>query len=383
MRTEGDTFLNEGLLRKGMSIPSDQLEAFREALDRAARPLFFFDGDADGLTAFTLLYKYKKEGRGVMISGRPQLNEDFLRKYEAYQPDVVFILDTAQVTQEFIDGVRCPIYWLDHHEPQQGSLQLPKRVHYLNPRLENPDDGRPTAFWAYQIARQEENIWIAMVGIIGDYFFDEFLAERLRERFPEYLSRKITHQGEALFDSPLGTLIRVMNFNLKGAVSDSMTSVKIFTRIEHPDEILHQESPRGRYLWKRYLRVMKHYERLFAEAEQQIDAKDPFIVFVYQNEVFSLSSELANELKYRHKEKVVVVGRRHEGKVMMSLRSEVVPILPSLQKALGEVEGYGGGHPRACGAVVAEKDFDRFIKLFREAFSSFERTFRIEEKEEP
>jgi single-stranded DNA-specific DHH superfamily exonuclease len=348
-----------------MAIPPERLQAFKAALDAAARPLFFYDGDADGLTSFILLYKYKKEGKGIMISGRPQLTTDFVRKYEEYEPDAVFILDTAQLTQEFIDAIHCPIYWLDHHDPKHPELKLPKRMHYFNPRLYDDKDGRPTSFWAYQVTK--ENLWIAMIGVIGDYHFDDEMAAHFRTEYPDYLPIDITNQGKALFHSLLGELIRVVNFNLKGAVASCLASVKILARIEHPDEIMQQTSPRGKYLWKRYQRVLTHYQRLYNQALSK-NTDEHFLIFIYEHDLFSLSGDLANELKYNFQDKAVVIGRANEGKVMMSLRSENYEVLPALQVALRQVHGYGGGHPKACGAAVAQDDFDTFLTVFKEEF---------------
>ncbi|MBN1274932.1 DHH family phosphoesterase [Candidatus Woesearchaeota archaeon] len=349
-----------------MAIPEDRLHAFRKALDEAARPLFFFDGDADGLTSYALLYRYKKEGKGVMISGRPQLNSDFSRKVDEYAPDAVFILDTAQLTQEFVDHIACPMHWLDHHDPKHPELRLPKRMHYYNPRLWDDDDGRPTAYWAYRIVQQD--LWIAMAGIIGDYHYDASLAEELRKFFPELLPKTITHQGEALFDSPLGTLIRILNFNLKGPVSSCLTSVKILTRIDHPDEILKQETARGRYLYKRYERVLKHYRKLLDEAMEEAKKDEDYVIFTYEDDTYSLSGELANEVKYRNKDKAVIIGRKHDGKVIMSLRGEHHEVLGPLRAALTVTEGYGGGHPKACGAVVPEERFGEFVEEFKKKY---------------
>jgi hypothetical protein len=239
-------------------------------------------------------------------------------------------------------------------------------MRYYNPRLHDDSDGRPTAYWAYLVARQD--LWIAMAGIVGDYHFDEGLADELRETFPELLPRKIKHQGEALFDSPLGTLIRILNFNLKGPVSSCLTSVKILTRIEHPDEILKQESSRGRYLYKRYERVLRAYKPLLDAAMAEAKKDPHFVIFTYENDVYSLSGELANEVKYRNKDKATIIGRKHDGKVIMSLRGENHEVLGPLQAALKVADGYGGGHPKACGAVVAEEHFPAFIEEFKKAF---------------
>ena len=113
---------------------------------------------------------------------------------------------------------------------------------------------------------------------------------------------------------------------------------------------------------------MEHYERLIAAAQEHVKKKDDVIVYIYNNDTYSLSGELANELKYRNKEKAVIIGRKHDGKVMMSLRSETYEVLGPLQAALKEVEGYGGGHPLACGAAVIQEHFDAFLELFKRAY---------------
>ncbi len=335
-----------------MGITTKELTEMKEAIEKAANPLFFFDGDTDGLASFTLLYKLKGEGRGVMISGRPLLTEDYLKKIDYYQPDLVVILDLATITQEFIDGIKVPVYWLDHHQPN-NEIRLPKNFHYLNPRLKDPEDGRPTSYWAYQIAKKD--LWVAMTGIIGDYYY--LLVDELRKEYPDLLPEEITDQGQALFNSPLGELIRIINFNLKGAVRECMTSVKIFTRIESPYEILRQETPRGRYLWKKAQKVMKEYELLLKRAEENIKQEEPII----------LLGELANELKVKNPDKIVIVGRKNDERIIMSIRGEKKEVLGPLQEALKGVNGYGGGHPKACGASVEEKDFEKFLEQFKKA----------------
>lgn len=370
--TWSDDFFNKlfkylKLTLSQMSIPTEKIDEFRDALDKSARPLFFYDGDLDGLSSYTLLFKYKGEGKGIMVSGRPKLGEDFARKYEEYQPDAVFILDLAQITQEFIDMIPAPIYWLDHHEPEHPELHMPKRMKYYNPRLWNNEDGRPTAYWAYLIANKQD-VWIATAGIISDYHFEEAVIEEFRKFYPDLLPRTIKHQGEALYDSKIGELIRILNFNLKGPVSNALTSVKIFTRIEHPDEILKQESAKGKYLYKRYEKVNVEYQKLLTLAKTSSAGDKDFMIFTYHHDKYSLSGELANELKYRNKNKAVIIGRHHDNKVIMSIRSENYEVHEALKVAMEGKDGHGGGHPKACGALIAENDFPEFIEQFKAKF---------------
>ena len=41
------------------------------------------------------------------------------------------------------------------------------------------------------------------------------------------------------------------------------------------------------------------------------------------------------------------------------------PIVEPLQRALQGINGHGGGHPQACGALVKEEDWERFLENFR------------------
>ena len=140
-----------------MALTKKQIAEFRAELETSFNPLFFFDDDPDGLSSFLLMYRFVREGRGIVVKATPDLKEDFARKVHEYMPDKVFILDKPDVTQDFIDAVNVKLVWLDHHQPikRQG-------IHYFNPRIKKQSDGRPTSFWAYKIVDQDE--WIAMVG---------------------------------------------------------------------------------------------------------------------------------------------------------------------------------------------------------------------------
>ena len=117
-------------------LKEKHIKKLRKELE-CTRPLYFFHDDPDGLCSFLLLYRHIKEGKGVIIKSSPRIDEKYLRKVEEYQPDKVFILDLAVVEQEFIDKVKVPIIWIDHHEPLERT-----KVKYFNPRVKNPKNNR-------------------------------------------------------------------------------------------------------------------------------------------------------------------------------------------------------------------------------------------------
>ena len=99
-------------------LTQKEVTLLRKELASAKNPLFFYDGDGDGLASFLLLYRIHREGKGVALRGSSQLNEKSLRKVAELDPDKIFVLDIPLMTQEFIDKAKRPIFWIDHHPPQ-------------------------------------------------------------------------------------------------------------------------------------------------------------------------------------------------------------------------------------------------------------------------
>ncbi len=326
----------------------------KQELDECSRPLFFFDDDPDGLCSFLLFYRYKKEGQGICVKSVPKLDAKFARKVEEYKPDKVFILDVAVVLEEFVEKIDVPIVWVDHHQP----LDLPK-VHYFNPRVNNGAH-HPTSSICYHVVKQD--IWLATIGTVGDWFTPDFLDE-FNGQYPTFKIGKMD-PGKALFSTAIGRLARVFSYLLKGDIKDVMTSIKVLTRISGPQEILDAETPQAEFLKKRYEKIEEKYEELLKEAKKNA-TKDAFLIFLYPSDQWSFTSELSNELLFHYPKKYIIIGREKDGEIRMSLRSAKKPILPALEKALLGVEGYGGGHEMACGACVKRTDFERFVENLR------------------
>lgn len=346
-----------------MGLTEKQAAEIRDELDNCKMPLFFFHDDPDGLCSFLLLYKYVKEGKGVVVKAQPRIDEKFLRKVDEYQPDKIFIADIALVDQEFLDKMKVPVIWIDHHEPLDRT-----KVKYFNPRVSNPQDNIPASYLCYQVVR--EDLWIAMTGCIGDWYMPDFKDE-FCERYPRLLSKKITNPEVALFDSELGKLVRIFSFVLKGRTSEALKCTKILTRIDNPFEILDKTTPRGKYIYKYFEKVNQEYESLlnFAlkEIKKQKKKKSKILVIEYIAGKISFTGDLSNEMLYRNPNNVIIITREKDGEMKCSLRSPKNIDLPdALAKALFGMEGYGGGHEHACGACVRKEDWKQFLKNLEE-----------------
>ncbi len=337
-------------------IPKKELEKVRNALEKSENPLFFFDDDPDGLASYLLLKKYINKGKGIVIKNTPSLSSIYIRKIREQSPDIVFVLDKPDIDQEFIDQAKKPTVWIDHHPIiQKQGLFL-----HINPRLKKPNTNPPTSYLCYKIAKNK-NMWIAAVGIVGDWQIPKFLNSFLK-KYPD-LAIKTKNPEELLYKTPIGHLARFFSFILKGKTSEVRKSVSILSKIDSPYELLNKETPRARYLYKKFDKVNKEYNNLLKGVKAK--GKEKLLVFTYPSIKTSFTGDLANELLYKYPKKVILIAREKSGEMRLSLRSKAKRIDTILKKALQDVDGYGGGHEHACGGSIKIYDFTKFIKNLR------------------
>lgn len=347
-----------------MTLTKKDFDMIRQEIDDCARPIYFFGDDCDGLCSFLLLYRYKREGRGVCVKAKPKLDSKFLPVVQDFQPDKAFILDVPLLDQDFVDAAKIPMVWIDHHPPLQVH-----NVRYFNPRKDAPKENICTTHLCYTVVRdfRPQDLWIAMLGIVGDWQLPSDLAAEFSAKYPDLLSADVKKPEQALFDTPLGKLVRFYNFILNGKTADVNQSIKILTRIDDPYELINRSSARARLIAKRFDGINKQYETLLKEAIDSVKQDDPVLLFTYTEDKMSFTSPLANELLYRYPQKIVVIARKRSGEMKCSLRSAGnVHIAPIVEKALAGVQGHGGGHEHACGASIKEEDFSKFIEQLRE-----------------
>ena len=151
-------------------LTEKEKQEIRAALDECKRPFFLFHDDPDGLASFLLFYRYKREGKGHVVKAVPHITPAFVEKIQQYDADHVFILDIAMVDQEFIDAVKVPVTWIDHHEVLERD-----HVKYYNPR-KSIHQNVPTPYMCYEVVQQE--LWLAVIGCVGDWYLPDFVAEQ-------------------------------------------------------------------------------------------------------------------------------------------------------------------------------------------------------------
>jgi len=152
-------------------LTKKQVSEIREHLEKAQRPIFFFDNDPDGLCSFLLLQRYLGRGKGVSIKSFPELIQDDFRKVHELNADYIFILDKPLVSNGFFDQAEkfnIPVVWIDHHFIDKSGI--PGFVNYYNPVFNKKRTEEPVTALCYQITGKKEDIWLAVVGCISDHF---------------------------------------------------------------------------------------------------------------------------------------------------------------------------------------------------------------------
>ena len=336
-------------------LTEKQLQQIKDELDNCQKPLFLFDDDPDGLSSFLLLYRYKREGKGIVVKSEPKISIKFADKVKEYNPDKVFILDVPVMDQEFVDAVNIPVIWIDHHNPWPI-----ENVKYFNPRINN-GNSIPTSMICYNVVK--ENLWIAMIGIVGDWHLE--YADEFRKDYADLLPEEINKPEEALFKTKLGELIRIFSFNLKGNTQEFLKSIKILTRIKDPYEILEQKTPQGKFIYKRFEKINKEYGPLLKKGKIIGKKKGKILLFTYKGKT-SYTKELSNELLFNYPKKIILVCREKSGNMKCSLRSSKALLPGIIENALKGVNGYGGGHEHACGSCIKIEDFRQYLKNIEE-----------------
>ncbi len=329
----------------------------KKELDECEKPLIFFDDDPDGLSSFLILYRYAQKGKGIIVKSTPKLTEVDAKKAEEYGADKVFAVDLPVVGQDFVDALHVPFIYVDHHVPPD----LKGVEFYFNPRTYEESLYYPASLICYNVVKQD--IWIAAVGVTGDFLYPPFM-EEFKKQYPGYAGES-SDVEDCLFETKLGKLIQIFSMILKGPTNKVMQCVKILTRIEHPDEIMDQTTPRGKFVWKYAQQHIKLYNELLKDAVERYDERDSLLVFTYPGNKLSLTSDVALELIHKFPEKVVIVAREKNGEMKTSIRARGKNIRDVLEIAIHGLDAYGGGHEYACGANVKKEDFEEFLDSFR------------------
>lgn len=298
-----------------------------------------------------MLRRYIDRGKGVAIKSFPELNSSYSRKIYELNPDYVFILDKPAVAEGFLEETKklnLPLVWIDHH-----NVPKPDVENYYNP-YHNDETSEPVSYLSYKIANKKEDVWIAMIGNIGDGFFPEF-AQEFGEKYPELWGDNIKTASQALYTTEIGRITRILGFGLKDRTSKVVSMLRFLSAAKSPFDILDED--KARPILQRFKQVNTKYSRLVDKARNFV--KGDMLFFQYGGDL-SLSADIANELFFLFPDKLIVVAYIKGAKANISLRWKKDVRKVTLNAIKGLEEATGGGHEHATGARVSVEDLPKF-----------------------
>ena len=351
-------------------LTKKQIGEIKEHLERAQRPLFFYDNDSDGLCSFVLLRKFLDRGKGVAIRSFPNLDKNYVRKVEELNPDYVFVLDKPYVSDDFFAAIReigLPVVWIDHHDIEKVDETAQKFDNlYLYNWARNKGEDKsdePVTYWAYKISNRKEDLWIAVCGCIADSYLPDFISD-FKERWPEFWTEKeVKTAFDAYFGTEIGRIAESLNFGLKDSTSNIVKLQNFLISINEPGEVF-EETSKNYDFRKKYKEIKKKYDSLVERAKTRVGKK--MLSFDYSGDL-SISSEISNRLLYSFPGKIIFVAFRKGAISNISLRGKGVKKFLERILSSGEFENAtGGGHEDAVGARIKTEDLDKFKKFLEE-----------------
>lgn len=352
-------------------LAQKQIDEIREHLAQAQNPLFFFDNDNDGLISFLLLQRFLGRGKGVASKGaRGFLVENYYRKVRELKPDYIFILDVPCVEPGFLKQAHednLPVVWIDHHIVDKPKITKDKEIYYYNVYKESKTN-EPVSYLCYKIADKKQDIWLAVIGCISDFYIPDFYPE-FEKKFPGLGKKNPKTPFDVLYASEIGKIAQILDFSLKDRTTNVVKMMRFMMKAKGPMDIL-EENPKTKRIVQRYEQVDSKYQKLMERAREKNKeggkAEGKMIYFQYGGSL-SLSSNLANQLSYEFPEKIIVVVYVNQDVANLSLRGREVDIREMTLEAIEGLEGAtGGGHKNATGAKISASQLPKFKKKFLE-----------------
>lgn len=346
-------------------LTSAQLQEIREHLDRAQNPVFLYDNDADGFCSYVLLRRLLGRGKGVILRSHPEIDIGYAQKALQLNADYVFVLDKPFLGQEFLDELahsRIPVVWIDHHAVQHAEYTYDLLYTYNSSLTTHGKVAPPVTHTAYLLNGKPEDQWIALVGCLSDRYLPEW-AKDFGHAYPSFWG-KAQEAFEAYYSTGIGTIARALSFGLKDSLRNVVYLQNFFIACASPEAAqaeLESESSFAR----KYRELRNAYDGLLSEALTY--AEKDILFFSYGGKT-SMSSDLANELCFRHPPLLVVVAYKNGAISNISVRGKRAKEI--VEKLIPDFEGAsGGGHPEAVGLRLRTADLERFKEELKKALT--------------
>jgi single-stranded DNA-specific DHH superfamily exonuclease len=340
-------------------INEEKLSELKELLEHSQNPLIFYDNDSDGFCSYLIIRRVLGRGKGVQIKSYPELTSQYLHKVNELNPDSIIVLDKADISEEFINGIEernIPIIWVDHHNSNTNK-KLIEKTNYFNSFPES----EPTTYIIQKTFNRDEDLWLAMIGCISDVYTPSF-GNKFEKKYPELYNSNLS-AFNALHSTEIGKFSLMINFGLMNSVSNVIKMSKYLEKANSPYDIL-EENFYTKEFHARYKELKAELDKLCKKALETKQKNRKILYFSYAGQT-SMSALLANQLYFEYPEKLIIVAYKKPDKINLSIRG--IQALEFTEKLVKEISNsVGGGHPEATGAMIPSLELDNFEKFIEE-----------------
>lgn len=323
------------------------------------KKILLYHTDSDGISSAVLILKFFSGFELIPMDG-PIMDDKFVTGLIAKKPELLLVLDIpidqewkkVERLQKQSPGTRMLI--IDHHIPEKN-LNSAKNVH-INPRFER-NVYVPASALVYGLLEKlgkdvKPFIWIAAIGVIGDYAFEDCkdLLDECMKVYPEI--------GKDPKSSRLAE------------ISDGMMSAVVLhgdRGVRKSLEILLQADNFASLLNNRYIagckkKVTGEIKSVLSDFKKNAKEYPDLDLFIYRiRSRLNIASTISTMLAEKHPDKIILVTKHGKQYVKISARYQAGAInLSDLLKRTVAGIGFGGGHEKAGGALVGKNHMREF-----------------------
>lgn len=367
------------------------VENARKLIENSKNPIMFFDTDTDGSCSFIQLkstFPELKEGYPISKDDESQ-NLAMEKIYDNH--DLVIFFDTPYIIDEFFETIKNKkVLWCDHHIiTNKEILEKNKNIFFLNPMEFDKNDDRCASYWAYKISKNPDNLKWAVIASVADFYLLDIIielyetdkktfktlfkiSEEKREELFEFIK---THKfnDEKVRDKKsywiqyltydCGLIEYKTFFDILFKFERFDKTQKILKNIAKTDLLeFKSELLNGKIgIYEKYQEIMSEYKSVYKKISKVKD--DDLIYIEHHDKLVSYNRQLSEELAYRRKNWKAIFSAYTKEKLTFyscSFRGNNYDVNKMLTSCLKGLNGKGGGHKLASGAIVNKSDFDEF-----------------------
>lgn len=353
---------------------------FLSAADKTRVAVLFHD-DADGVCSGALLVELlHRLGAGEIKSFStrvgPTADRELLRDVFSNSPTLVISADFSgeldALAREAVSK-DAEYVGIDHHALQKYNFPdhpgEAGRVLYVNPLLDG--ESCPASCYVFRICSELSDFseweWAAALGIIEDFGAEECpdVVKDMLRRYPDLFETTKINSSE-LRRTTFGRMAQALSIaSVWGGWQGAKSALEALLECNSPYEFSEMRHESVRKLYEKSGEVDKESERILKDFERNAQPYGRVLFYSFESGL-KMKSVIATELGVRYPKNILVIAQNEEGRMKCSFRAQEadVNLDAVIRSSLAGLEGSGGGHAKAAGATVTQKDFRTFLERF-------------------